>query len=252
MLDSKEEEVKRNLLNRCLESIFLKRNPITKKNYDVNSKTYFLNYGSFIPKNKNIRILDIGCGMGHFLYALVKNGYRNFIGIDISNQMINFCKNYVKRTELKDSFQEISQKVVNSDLFTYLEKNQEQFDLIVANDLIEHIEKNKILNLFELIKHNLKYNGIFIVKTVNMVNPLSNRILYDDFTHQIGFTSLSLAQIYLVTGFKNVAVGQFIAKKPRFITRILRKITLKFLSEIFGMKEIKNWSPLIFGVGVKK
>ncbi|MHA1302065.1 MAG: hypothetical protein ACTSO9_21840, partial [Candidatus Helarchaeota archaeon] len=70
--------------------------------------------------------------------------------------------------------------------------------------------------------------------------------------HEVGFTNLSLTQIYLISGFKKVEVHQFIARKTRLITKIFRKLTLKFISEIFGVKEIKDWSPLIFGVGIKK
>ena len=251
MSDNSSGKKTAEIKDRYLGTIFLKRNPATKKLFDLNAKNYFLNYGSFIPKNKDIKILDIGCGMGHFLYALTKRGYSNFIGIDISSQMIAFCKNYVKKTELRDAFSNISQKVLKSDLFEFLENNQEKFDLIVANDLIEHIEKNKILDLFNLVRQNLKNNGIFIVKTLNMVNLASNMLLYDDFTHKLGFTILSLTQIYLLSGFKEVKVHQFIARKPRLITKILRRLTLKFISEIFGVKEIKNWSPIIFGVGIK-
>ena len=240
------------LINSLLELIKDMRNELrTKKIYDLNAISYFSNYGPYIPENKEIRILDIGCGMGHFYYALKKNRYSNYIGIDISSQMIDFLKNKIQNTELKNDFEDISNKIHKLDLFDFLQNNQENFDLIVAKDLIEHIQKNKILQLFQLVKKNLKHNGIFIAKTANMANLVSNMLLYDDFTHEIGFTNLSLAQIYQISGFKNIQVRQFVAKKPKFITRIIRRLTLKFISEIFGVKEIKNWSPLTFGIGQK-
>ncbi len=243
----KSDEMKEKYLN----TIFLRRNPVTKKLYDLNAKNYFSNYGPFISKNKNIKILDIGSGMGHFLYALTKNGYKNFTGIDISSQMIKFCKKKVLETELKDTFQHVSDRVFKADAFQFLRANKEKFDLIVANDFIEHVQKARIVELFELIKQNLNNEGIFITKTANMVNLVSNMLLYDDFTHEVGFTHLSLMQVYLTCGFKNVKIRQFFARKPRMITRIFRRLTLKFISEIFGVKEMQNWSPLIFGVGVK-
>ncbi|MHA1299465.1 MAG: class I SAM-dependent methyltransferase, partial [Candidatus Helarchaeota archaeon] len=178
--------------NKYLKSIFLKRNPVTKKHYDLNAKNYFSNYNPFIPKNKNIKILDIGCGMGHFLYALKKYGYSNFIGIDVSDQMIDFLTNKIQNTELGHDFKDISTKVKKFDAFEFLRSNKGTFDLIVANDLIEHIPKSKILDLFKLVKKNLKNNGIFITKTANMTNLVSNMLLYDDFTHEVGFTNLSL------------------------------------------------------------
>ncbi|MFX0137914.1 MAG: class I SAM-dependent methyltransferase [Candidatus Hodarchaeota archaeon] len=245
-IEKEKEEIK----EKYLTSIFLKRNPITKKHFDLNAKNYFLNYGPYIPKQRDIKILDIGCGMGHFLYALTINGYHNFIGIDISSQMINFIKNF-NNPDLNYVFKLISKKVEKADVFDFLDKFEGKFDLIVANDVIEHIEKRKILDFFKLVRNNLKDNGIFIAKTANMTNLVSNMLFYDDFTHEYGFTNLSLTQVYLLGGFKNVRVKQFIAKKQRLISKVLRKITLKFISELFGVKEIKSWSPVIFGIGVK-
>lgn len=252
MFDNHKRKKEIIINDKYLETIFLRRNPVKKRVYDLNAKNYFSNYGPYIPKDKNIRILDIGCGMGHFLYALKKNGYTNFIGIDISSQMVAFCKEHIKKTELKDDFKEISGQVLKFDAFEFLETNNEKFDFIVANDFIEHIQKDQIFTFFDLVKKNLVNDGIFIAKTANMTNLVSNMLLYDDFTHKTGFTILSLTQIFLLSGFKNVEVHQFIARKSRLITRILRNLFLKFISEIFGVKEIKAWSPLIFGVGFRR
>ncbi|NVM04044.1 MAG: class I SAM-dependent methyltransferase [Candidatus Helarchaeota archaeon] len=241
---------KNEIKDKYLTSIFLKRNPITKKSYELNAKSYFLNYGPYIPKSRDIRILDIGCGMGHFLYALTINGYHNFIGIDISSQMINFIKN-LNKPDLSYVFKIISKKVEKAETFDFLGNYEGRFDLIVANDVIEHIEKRRVLDFFKLVRKKLKDNGVFIAKTANMTNLVSNMLLYDDFTHEYGFTNLSLTQVYLLAGFKNVKIKQFITKKPRLITKIFRKLTLKFISELFGVREIKSWSPLIFGIGVK-
>lgn len=166
--------------------------------------------------------------------------------------MVAFCKEHIKKTELKDDFKEISGQVLKFDAFEFLETNNEKFDFIVANDFIEHIQKDQIFTFFDLVKKNLVNDGIFIAKTANMTNLVSNMLLYDDFTHKTGFTILSLTQIFLLSGFKNVEVHQFIARKSRLITRILRNLFLKFISEIFGVKEIKAWSPLIFGVGFRR
>ncbi|MCR8454597.1 MAG: class I SAM-dependent methyltransferase [Crenarchaeota archaeon] len=66
-------------------------------------------YGPFLPEDRDARILDIGCGMGHFLYFLKEEGYRNFLGVDISREQVNFVRKY------------ITDKVVEADAFTFLE-----------------------------------------------------------------------------------------------------------------------------------
>lgn len=49
------------------------------------------NYLRYLPKDKNARILDLGCGMGHYIYALKKIGYSNVAGVDASESNVRFC-----------------------------------------------------------------------------------------------------------------------------------------------------------------
>ncbi len=44
-----------------------------------------------LHKDLNIKILDIGCGFGQMLSALHKLGYKNLVGIDISDEAVSSC-----------------------------------------------------------------------------------------------------------------------------------------------------------------
>jgi len=123
--------------------------------------------------------------MGHFLYFLNKMGYSNFIGIDISPQQVAFVRKY------------ITNNVILADGFDFLKeaiRRREHFDIIVLNDVIEHIPKVKILELLKLILNTLKPGGKVFIKTGNMWNPFNLGIRYIDFTHETGFTEDSLYQ----------------------------------------------------------
>ena len=50
---------------------------------------------------KEKSIIDIGCGFGDFLEFLIKNNYqfKNYIGVDINNDLITFAKNKFKNTK---------------------------------------------------------------------------------------------------------------------------------------------------------
>ena len=50
---------------------------------------YFL---KVLPEDKNISILDIGCGNGDILYALKMRGYNNLQGIDLDPYAVECCK----------------------------------------------------------------------------------------------------------------------------------------------------------------
>src|SRR4051812_37311495 len=49
-------------------------------------------YAPLLPADKNAKILDIGCGLGHFLYFLKSEGYVNHWGIDLGSEQIHQCR----------------------------------------------------------------------------------------------------------------------------------------------------------------
>jgi 2-polyprenyl-3-methyl-5-hydroxy-6-metoxy-1,4-benzoquinol methylase len=78
------------IYERYLESHFIRFNIPSKEAFEYMARCYFNWYDPYLPKNKDARILDFGCGIGHFLYFLNKMGYSNFVGIDISPQQVAF------------------------------------------------------------------------------------------------------------------------------------------------------------------
>ncbi|NQS89514.1 class I SAM-dependent methyltransferase, partial [Patescibacteria group bacterium] len=78
------------IFNDYFNSIFKDSNVLTPEQFEKTADSYEAKFGEFIPQDKNSRILDIGCGCGHFLYYLQKNGYTNFYGIDVSSQQVDY------------------------------------------------------------------------------------------------------------------------------------------------------------------
>lgn len=178
-------------------------NENNKEAFESSLRMYERMYNDKLPLDKNIRILDVGCGMGHFIYYLQKKGFMNFIGIDISPEQIDFCRN------------NISENVECIDAFAFLEKNF-NFDVIVMNDVLEHFNKNKILDLLILIYDRLNKNGILIIKVPNAANPFNISTFYTDFTHETLFTKESLNQILVVSNFKNIKVFECKSNRTTF------------------------------------
>lgn len=170
---------------------------------------YDWNYKKYLPTDKNSRILDLGCGLGQFLSWLETNGYHNYLGVDISQQMLDLCqKNISGQVEKINSIAE------------FLADKKEAYDLIVLNDVIEHLLKPEIIADLEKIRAALKPNGQLIVKTNNLAAITGSRLRYEDFTHQVGFTEHSLKQALKIAGFSSVDVYAF--DMPR--TSLLRWI----------------------------
>jgi 2-polyprenyl-3-methyl-5-hydroxy-6-metoxy-1,4-benzoquinol methylase len=191
------------IYERYLESHFIRANIPSREAFEYMARCYFNWYDPYLPKNKDARILDFGCGMGHFLYFLNKMGYSNFIGIDISPQQVAFVRKY------------ITNNVILADGFDFLKeaiRRREHFDIIVLNDVIEHIPKVKILELLKLILNTLKPGGKVFIKTPNMGNPFNLRSRYMDFSHEVGFTEHSLYEVLYTAGFRKIHI--FGAREP--------------------------------------
>lgn len=152
------------------------------------------NYLGHMPANKDCRILDVGCGLGHFLYFLEREGYRNYLGIDISEENFELLKGRGFNVRL-------------CNMLDFFHEDLEPFDLIVMNDVIEHLSKEEIMQALEGINKNLADGGIVIIKSSNASNPimgLSSR--YMDFTRDVIFTEESLLQVLTVIGFRDIQI----------------------------------------------
>jgi len=156
----------------------------------------------YLPTNKDARILDVGCGPGLLLGYLVRLGYANAIGIDISCAQITAAAAY----GLRD-------RAILADVFDYAAQKGTIWDVIVCNDVIEHISLDKLLTLPSLFAKSLRPGGIVIIRTCNADCPIATRGRYIDLTHTIAFTEYSLRQ--LMRGFDGRIIDQNVGKPLR-------------------------------------
>lgn len=222
------------------DAIFKQSNIFSREEYEEHCRMFEINYGRFIPENKDCKILDIGCGAGHFLYFLQKKGYKNFLGIDISEQQSEYCK------------KNVTERVENVDTFLYLEGKDNSYDVITANDLIEHISKDNVISFLSLINKALKPGGVCIMKTPNLGNPFTLFLRYKDFTHATGFTETSFYQVFWTSGFRDIDILPL--RQRGILNNLFCSVFQFILRKLFwyqGFTAPKILSPLIIGV-VKK
>ena len=142
----------------------------------------------------------MGCGNGGFVYWLQELGYSNTEGIDISIEQVEAAK--------KIGIKNINQ----GDLRDFIKNKKDSYDVIFMRDVLEHFNKEEILDILELVYKSLKNNGTIVIQVPNAENPFGSKI-YGDFTHEISFTKDSIQQIFSISGFKDI----FVYPMPRVI-----------------------------------
>lgn len=214
---------------------------------DLSFRIFNANYLKFLPTDKTARILDIGCGTGHFLAYVKSMNYSNFLGVDIGKEQIDHCKKHITKNVL-----------LIKNLNDFLKENKNSFDFILMNDVIEHIDRDEILDTLSFILASLKKNGAVVIRTVNLKNRWGMAVRYMDFTHTVGFTEESLRQVMLTAGFKNVLLVA--ETHPVYDLKSFTRVCLKQLFEfIYRLEYIASFgafnpmlSNMLNAVGVKE
>ncbi len=167
---------------------------LVPEEYEHLAKAFRHRLTPFLPKDKNARIIDLACGAGHFLYFLQKEGYVRAQGVDISQQQVDVARRMgVENVEVGDFWQTLA-------------TCKDEFDFISANDIIEHQRKDEVLEFLDLVYAALKPGGRVLMHTANAGSLFGATAGFGDFTHETAFTAESLAEVFWVCGFEDVAV----------------------------------------------
>jgi 2-polyprenyl-3-methyl-5-hydroxy-6-metoxy-1,4-benzoquinol methylase len=151
-------------------------------------------FGRLLPPQRDARVLDVGCGRGGLVYWLEQRGYHNAEGVDVSPEQVATAH----RLGIGN--------VREANLTEYLGQHRGVYDALVLRDVVEHFTREQIVQVLELCREATRPGGVVIVQVPNAESPFFGRIRYGDFTHELAFTSSSLAQLFNVLGFENFRV----------------------------------------------
>lgn len=175
-------------------------------------------YNPYLPSAETGDILDLGCGKGEWLLWLKNKKFHNLTGVDLSAEELEIAAAR-------------GLKVYQDHVLDFLVKHPNHFSLIHAKDLIEHLDKNELVDLGHAVLKSLKPGGIFIASTFNAQAPLASTTRYGDFTHESGFTLTSITQWLSACGFHEVFAKGY-HSCPMSLKGIIRKILYAFLAKI--------------------
>lgn len=156
------------------------------------ARKYAFLYKRFLPAIREAAILDVGCGVGHFLNMLEAEGYSNCTGVDISSDAIEICRGKVRSP------------VFLSDAFAFLESHPGSADFVINMHVLEHLALDDGIAFLKLLCGALRTNGTLVLATPNADCPWAGHCMFDDLTHQRLYTPRTLRQVLLQGGFESI------------------------------------------------
>lgn len=197
---------------------------VKEEDLTKSSSIYFKkNILKHIGNNKDVQILEIGCGYGRYTKTMLDLGYKNIKGIDISSEQIAYAKGKLglKNVEIADALD-------------YLNKDI-KYDVIFLMDVLEHLELEYAILLLKQVYQSLNPGGRFVIHVPNGMAPLSPPF-YGDITHVRAFSVDSMSQILRMAGFSefnHYALPPLVVGIKSWIRRVLWLLIINPSIKIF-------------------
>ena len=118
-------------------------------------------------KDKNISIIDIGCGNSEFLFSLYDNNYNNLFGFDYSEESIRFIEKRLEKMG-KQAFKIFVEDLSKTPSDKLL--NETKFDLLHDKGTLDAFllfKENSPDSYIEFLKQICKGNNMFIITSCN-------------------------------------------------------------------------------------
>ncbi len=190
--------------------------------------TYFT--AKKLHENKHIlptdEVLDIGCGQGR-MADFYKGKIKKWVGLDISENYINDCKNKFKDT---DNFSFAT--IPSDDYLNFEVLENQKFDKIVVMSVIQYFKNHEeIAQLIQNAQKYLKPNGKIIIADIVMSeNTLKSvwNILLASLRHGFFFTFVRFVLHTRFSNYYKLRQKQHLLTVPKdVLENIIQKNNLK-------------------------
>jgi 2-polyprenyl-3-methyl-5-hydroxy-6-metoxy-1,4-benzoquinol methylase len=166
-----------------------------------------------IKKHYKGKVLDIGAGSGNF-EILFHSKFTSITSIDYHEDSVQYLKHYCRTNDILN-VNAMHLSISSIDKFLALPEND--YDVILLLDVIEHIDEDTALTLFKKLAKLLKESGVLIISTPNysgtwvvieylldlfkLTPPLNNA------QHINKFSVKKLVQFMDLNGFNNLTLN---------------------------------------------
>ena len=113
----------------------------------------------WLPNDRSVPMLDIGCGSGVFVRFLRSCGFANVTGVDRS--VSETTRAHASGTD----------GVVCDDARSFLGARRDAYGLVAALNIFEHLRKEEVLDLLRVLHGALRPGGQVLIVTPNGLSP---------------------------------------------------------------------------------
>lgn len=127
-------------------------------------------------------------------------------------------------------------------------KNAAHFDAVVAFDVIEHMDKDELLDFFTAVHAVLKPGGAFIARFPNGHSPFGRFYQYGDITHKTVISGRLIDHLAAITGFSVIEVRnprmQFLDNPVLRVVQVLQRGLRNLVEIVLGYTYYNRRLPL--------
>tara|TARA_R110001599_G_C12274970_1_gene662063 strand:+ start:11776 stop:12525 length:750 start_codon:yes stop_codon:yes gene_type:complete len=135
-------------------------------------------------------VVDLGSGTGQLCALAIEGNAKNVVGVNLSREENEYACRYVNA------------EFIASDIGDYLHSLQPgSVDCVFALNILEHLDKDKLLIVLEAVNRCLKSGGTLVAMVPNATSPFGSMTRYWDITHHNAFTPSSIKQLSRMAGF---------------------------------------------------
>lgn len=188
------------------------------------------------PLVKNKKVLDIACGSGYGTFEILNSGANEVIGIDISSEAIEYCKNKYRGDGVKFLIGSVDNIPLDND----------SVDVVISFETLEHVNENAQKLFLSEVKRILKKDGTLIVSTPNSkIVPKGNKFHLKEL--DINEFSGLLGEYFSNTKlfYQDDVDSTYIVSEEKLLSNKISKWDIK----CFNLKSIKPNENLFF-IGV--
>jgi SAM-dependent methyltransferase len=156
---------------------------------------------------KELPVVELGCGTGAFIKALLDEGFRDVKGVEPSatyHEVVDDC--YITRDYAAPFLSSIPTSTLGA---------------VVALDVFEHIPLSELQALLALIASRLVAGGFLVFRMPNMSSPLALPNQYGDLSHTTSLNEHSVRQLAFATNFRVASIHSEPFSYPRSISAVL-------------------------------